>query len=188
MEPIKNQVFLSHAGDTSEFALHFHEWSSHVLQSMNTWCSNDRRCLELGYLNNKSFAEQTVIALEMSEAVIVFISPQNVDRLWLNFETGLSKGYKKHIFPILCGEINHADLAKNNHPLSCLGANYLRVNVSDIKDLFLSLNKYLSLEVDEKVISESVDNRFLELNDNYQRIFKSADSVKIDRIISALKD
>lgn len=90
-------VFLSWSGDRSRYlALTFKEWLPNVLQFVEPYFS--QRDIQLGERWSNNIEE----TLSKHDFGLVFVTPENINSTWVNFEAGaLSKNLKSRLVPML---------------------------------------------------------------------------------------
>lgn len=91
------RIFLSWSGDRSKYlAKCFKEWLPNVLQYVEPYMSE--KDIKLGERWGKSIEEN----LRSNDFGLVFVTPENIDAPWINFEAGaLSKSLQSRLVPIL---------------------------------------------------------------------------------------
>lgn len=128
------RIFLSWSGNRSKYlAKCFKEWLPNVLQYVEPYMSE--KDIKLGERWGKSIEEN----LRSNDFGLVFITPENIDAPWINFEAGaLSKSLQSRLVPILYD----ADVTiLNNGPLKQFQSSK-EVSKETIKQLILDINEF----------------------------------------------
>ncbi|MDU6911715.1 MAG: toll/interleukin-1 receptor domain-containing protein [Streptococcus salivarius] len=144
------RIFLSWSGDRSKYlAKCFKEWLPNVLQYVDPYMSE--KDIKLGERWGKSIEEN----LRSNDFGLVFITPENIDAPWINFEAGaLSKSLQSRLVPILY-DANVTIL--NNGPLKQFQSSK-EVSKELIKQLILDINEFA--EETEHLKEERLESAF----------------------------
>ncbi len=139
------KVFISWSGEMShKAALALEEWLPQVINAAKPFVSSED--IEKGQRWNSELEKE----LEQSDFGIVVLTPENINRPWLNFEAGaLSKKLgqnKARVCPLLLN-LNHSDLTD-----SCPLKQFQATKVE--KNDFLRLLKSVHNVIDEKSLTE----------------------------------
>lgn len=128
------RIFLSWSGDRSKYlAKCFKEWLPNVLQYVEPYMSE--KDIKLGERWGKSIEEN----LRSNDFGLVFITPENIDAPWINFEAGaLSKSLQSRLVPIL---YDAKVTILNNGPLKQFQSSK-EVSKESIKQLILDINEF----------------------------------------------
>lgn len=128
------RIFLSWSGERSNYlATCFKKWLPNVLQYVEPYMSE--KDIKLGERWGKSIEEN----LRSNDFGLVFITPENIDAPWINFEAGaLSKSLQSRLVPILY-DANITIL--NSGPLKQFQSSK-EVSKESIKQLILDINQF----------------------------------------------
>ena len=127
------KIFLSWSGEPSRsIAEKFKNWLPNVLQYVEPYFS--QKDIELGV----RWANNLEKSLEENNFGLIFVTENNIDAPWINFEAGaLSKNLKSKLVPIMC-KSNISLL--NNGPLNQFQSSKT-IDKKSIKKLILEINK-----------------------------------------------
>lgn len=144
------RIFLSWSGDRSKYlAKCFKEWLPNVLQYVEPYMSE--KDIKLGERWGKSIEEN----LRSNDFGLVFITPENIDAPWINFEAGaLSKSLQSRLVPIL---YDTQVTILNNGPLKQFQSSK-EVSKESIKQLVLDINEFA--EETEHLKEERLESAF----------------------------
>ena len=144
------RIFLSWSGDRSKYlAKCFKEWLPNVLQYVDPYMSE--KDIKLGERWGKSIEEN----LRSNDFGLVFITPENIDAPWINFEAGaLSKSLQSRLVPIL---YDTQVTILNNGPLKQFQSSK-EVSKESIKQLVLDINEFA--EETEHLKEERLESAF----------------------------
>lgn len=136
------KVFLSWSGKRSEYlAETFKNWLPNVLQFVEPYMS--KKDIKLGERWSTNIEDN----LREHDFGIVFVTPENINAPWINFEAGaLAKNLKSRLIPI----IYDSDVTiLNEGPLKQFQASK-KYEKSDIHDLIIAIN---SSEIESKQLT-----------------------------------
>ena len=144
------RIFLSWSGDRSKYlAKCFKDWLPNVLQYVEPYMSE--KDIKLGERWGKSIEEN----LRCNDFGLVFITPENIDAPWINFEAGaLSKSLQSRLVPIL---YDTQVTILNNGPLKQFQSSK-EVSKESIKQLILDINEFA--EETERLKEERLESAF----------------------------
>ena len=118
---MSTRLFISHSGDVStRFGLRLHEWINVSPLGFDPWIS----CLDLQ--QGPEDHARIIDEAKKSDMCVSILSPENIDRPWINFEAGLffSRSFTAgdeqiyRIYTILIDGLKHNTLLEQNHPIS----------------------------------------------------------------------
>ena len=147
---LKLRIFLSWSGDRSKYlAEAFKEWLPNVLQYVDPYMS--AKDIKLG----ERWATNIEDNLREHDFGLVFVTPENIEAPWINFEAGaLTKNLKSRVIPIIFeSEVS----ILNQGPLKQFQSQK-QLDEDSIRDLIKSIN---SAESDpHRLSNERVDRSF----------------------------
>ena len=138
------KIFLSWSKDLSrDVAQYVAEWLPSVIQE----CSDPFISSDID--KGEPWFETITSSLVSTDLGLVFITPENQDSAWLNFEAGamINKFGKSGVCPVLVG------LAKGNYdgPMKNLQLSEL-TSEQDVKQLLATINKKCSSPLDASLL------------------------------------
>lgn len=146
-------IFLSWSGDYSkQIATEFHDWIPFVLQDVDPFMSSEDIDLGMGW--NDLINSQ----LNEAELGIIFVTRENMNSPWLNFESGaLSKSFSgtNKVIPIVFDDDKKAVLFNQYSPLKQFQS-VLSPDRDGIKSLITTLNS----EIERQLTKERLDSTF----------------------------
>jgi hypothetical protein len=129
-------VFISWSGDKSKpIAEEFREWLPQVIQAVRPFCS-------VGDLEKGSFWQAELQgSLNSAIAGIIIVTPENIEKPWLNFEAGAlcSKLEKPCVTPLLF----NVEKQRLTGPMATLQA--AEFNVTEVKQILEAINSKLEI-------------------------------------------
>lgn len=147
------EIFLSWSGDQSrDLTEAFRNWIPLVLQNISPFMS--QQDIDLGDNWNEKINSQ----LEKSTIGIIFVTPENVNSSWLNFEAGaLSKSLEKgsKIIPILFGD-NDINIKLSGSPLKQFQS-VIHPDKKGFKSLIGTLNNSSENPLDQEKINKTFE-------------------------------
>lgn len=160
------EVFLSWSGDYSrELAEKFNKWLPKVIQNVTPFMSE--KDLKLGSVWNDKINE----SLTDSIVGILFITPDNINSSWLNYEAGaLSKTVdsESRIIPIVFGS-DDPEILISDSPLKQFQT-LLHTNETEIVKLVHALNANLEKPLSQDNLMESFQVWWPDLRDDLKKI------------------
>lgn len=160
------EVFLSWSGDYSrELAAKFNKWLPKVIQNVTPFMSE--KDLKLGSVWNDKINE----SLTDSMVGILFITPDNINSSWLNYEAGaLSKtvGSESGIIPIVFGS-DDPEILISDSPLKQFQT-LLHTSETEIMKLVHALNEDLEKPLSQENLQESFQVWWPDLRDDLKQI------------------
>lgn len=146
------QLFISWSGeDSRKLANEFRNWIPLVLQAVDPFMSS--KDISLGSKWNETINDK----LEKSAMGLIFVTPDNINSPWLNFESGaLSKSLdvSQKVIPIVFGDKEPAVLLSEG-PLK-----QFQSVIMPTKDNFLELVKVINNECDKSLNPDLVKKVF----------------------------
>lgn len=130
------RIFLSWSGDRSRYlSTCFKNWLPNVLQYLEPYMSSQD--IKLGERWGTNIEEN----LRENDFGLVFVTPENIDAPWINFEAGaLSKALKSRLVPVIYGD----DVTiLNTGPLKQFQSSK-NLEKDSVKQLVLDINEYAS--------------------------------------------
>lgn len=164
-------IFLSWSGDYSkELATLFYEWVPYVLQETTPFMS--AQAIELG----TGWNEEINLQLNQADLGIIFVTEENVNSPWLNFESGaLAKSFDgtNKVIPILFDDENKSMLYNQNTPLKQFQS-VLSPDKEGLNSVIATINNGLKNPLDEKRLASTFEmyyprweNKFNDLKDRF---------------------
>lgn len=170
------EIFLSWSKDWSqELTKAFRDWIPYVLQDVSPFMS--AADIALGTNWNEKINSQ----LEKSTIGILFVTPENIDSSWLNFEAGaLSKSLEKgsKIIPILFGD-KDINIKLSGSPLKQFQS-VIHPDKKGFENLIGTLNDSSENPLDQEKISKTFEKWWPDFETNLNSINKKYDTVKSD--------
>lgn len=144
------KIFLSWSGNRSRhLATAFKEWLPDVLQYIDPYMS--AKDIQLG----ERWSTNIEDSLRSHDFGLIFVTPENIDAPWINFEAGaLTKNLKSRVIPILF----EADVSiLNNGPLKQFQSQK-SLDKESILDLLVNINS--AEQENTKLTSERLESSF----------------------------
>ena len=111
-------VFISHIGAEAPVALRLKELIQRSFSGdLTVFVSSDYESIQSG----EEWYRKIVNSIQAAKVVIVLISPESVDRPWINFEAGVGVGSNDKVFPVAIRGFRLADLRPPLHALHARG-------------------------------------------------------------------
>ncbi|MFT8324365.1 toll/interleukin-1 receptor domain-containing protein [Oenococcus sicerae] len=161
-------IFISWSGSASkELASSFRDWIPLVLQNATPFMSS--KDIKAGELWNTTINER----LQDSSIGIIFVTPENIDSPWLNFESGaLSRGLNDtgtKVVPVVFGTDDPAYLLSNGPLKQFQGL--LKVDRSDFIELIDAINDSDdNMKLNSTVLHKTFDKWWPEFKDKIDKI------------------
>lgn len=163
------EIFLSWSGDWSKkLAQSFREWIPLVLQDVKPFMSS--KDISIGSNWNESINKH----LNNSSIGLIFLTPENIDSPWINFEAGgLSKSLTNQtkIIPILFDK-NKPKMTLSKTPLKQFQS-LLIPEEKEFKRLIESINEDLDLPVEESYLIKIFDKWWPDLESKLNEVNNS---------------
>jgi hypothetical protein len=174
------KVFLSWSKELSlEVAKSFGEWLPTVIQE----CSEPFISVDID--KGEPWFEMIRSNLADTDIGLVFITPENTNETWLNFEAGamLNKFGKSGVCPILVG------LKKSDYtgPMKQLQLTEIDSEV-DVRGLLATINKKCSAPLPQPLLEKVVDKFWPELQESIQESVKKSRGTKPAPAVRSLDD
>lgn len=166
------EVFLSWSGDYSkQLAEEFRDWLPLVLQDLDPFMS--KKDLLLGSRWNESINNH----LESSSIGLLFVTSDNINSPWLNYEAGaLTKALNSEskIIPIIFDE-SHSEVLLSKTPLKQFQS-VINPNKEGILNLVKSLNSNLDNSLSDESVTLTFEKWWSELDNKLSRTTKNPKS------------
>lgn len=174
------KVFLSWSKELSlEVAKSFGEWLPTVIQE----CSEPFISVEID--KGEPWFEMIRSNLADTDIGLVFITPENTDETWLNFEAGamLNKFGKSGVCPIL------VELKKSDYtgPMKQLQLTEID-SETDVRGLLATINKKCSAPLPQHLLDKVMDKFWPELQENIQTSVKKSRETRPAMAVRSLDD
>lgn len=164
-------IFLSWSGDYSKaLATLFYEWVPYVLQETTPFMS--AQAIELG----TGWNEEINLQLNQADLGIIFVTEENVNSPWLNFESGaLAKSFDRtnKVIPILFDDEKKSMLYNQSTPLKQFQS-VLYPDKEGLNSVIATINSELENPIDEKRLASTFEmyypqweNKFNDLKDSF---------------------
>ena len=174
------KVFLSWSKDLSrEVAASFGEWLPTVIQE----CSEPFISVEID--KGEPWFEMIRTALAETDIGLVFITPENANETWLNFEAGalLNKFGKSGVCPVLVG------MKKSDYtgPMKQLQLTEID-SEGDVRGLLTTINKKCAAPLSPQVLEKIVDKFWPELQQSIDKSVNDSRAKKAPVAARSLED
>lgn len=174
------KVFLSWSKELSlDVAKSFGEWLPTVIQE----CSDPFISVEID--KGEPWFEMIRSNLADTDIGLVFITPENTNETWLNFEAGamLNKFGKSGVCPILVG------LKKSDYtgPMKQLQLTEID-SEGDVRGLLTTINKKCSSPLPQQLLDKIMDKFWPELQESIQESVRKSRGTKPSAAVRSLDD
>ena len=173
-------IFLSWSGNTShKLAIAFRNWLPSVIQQIKPYVSSED--IDKG----ARWATDISDELNKSSFGILFVTNENINAPWLNFEAGaLSKTLEKTCVSPFLFHIKPSDL--NEALLQFQATNYQK---DDIKKLLCTINKASGEElITQEMLDKSFDMWFPKLENELAELEKISSKIENKRTVISKED
>jgi hypothetical protein len=157
MEESRSIVFISHIGEERAVALRLQGLIKSVFaDAFPVFVSSDPGSLGGG----EEWYHYILQSLGSAKVVLVLLSPESIDRAWINFEAGFAKGQGSRVIPVAFRGLSFDML---DYPLKGLQGYYLVALKEILNEISICMGIPLAAQIDLMAAGQEINNIQLDL-------------------------